>query len=118
MNYIKISEINIMNDKKREPIKLSTKIADMIAIMSEGNPGRLRILLELRDPISILGLDDMNIRGWQIWIGYKDYCGSDLEKFRECIRNRDSEMVNTINKSAIRMNLSIRAVIGGASFDR
>ena len=103
---------------EKQKIGLHTTIKETVVIMSEGNPGGLRILMELldKDPILILGLDDMNIRGWRIWCGFKDCCGSDIHKFAECIKNRDPEMVDKINQSLEMTNQSERAVIGGASF--
>lgn len=106
----------------REKIKLTDNGLNLMMKMSEGNPGGLRILGELstkeRSLIYILGLDDMNIRGWQIWCGYKDYCKCDIDKFIEAIKNRDEDMVDVINKSAIRMNVPERAIISGASYNR
>ena len=64
----------------RTPINLSDSTLDMIVAMSEGNPGALTVLmgmLESDNPAAtmmILHLDDMNIRGTQIWVGYKDHC--------------------------------------------
>ena len=37
----------------------------------------------------ILSLDDMNMRGSQIWVAYKDHCGQDIEKFIACIKERE-----------------------------
>ena len=104
-------------------IGLNTSIAETLAIMSEGNPGALRVLCEvyngkIENLFLFLTLDDMNIRGWQIWVGYKDYCNQDLEKFIQAIRDRDSKMVDKINMEAERMQSPLRAVIHGASFGR
>ena len=66
--------------------------------------------------VLILGLDDMNIRGSQIWIGYKDYCKEDIMKFIQAIKDRDPEMINKINQESLNGNHNDRAVIGGASF--
>lgn len=107
---------------KRRPIKLGTTIRETLFIMSEGNPGGLKVLVELlektNDPLLILSLDDMNIRGWQIWVGYKDYCDQDIHKFIECVKNRDPQMVDKINDEGRRTNSEELAVIGGASFKR
>lgn len=106
--------------ENRKPIGLDTTLMDTLVIMSEGNPGALRVIMDLcksvKDFFLILGLDDMNIRGWQIWVGYKDFCKSDMNKFIECIKNRDSDMVNTINREATMMKVDTRAVCSGASF--
>lgn len=106
----------------REKINLNDNIKNILIKMSEGNPGGLRVLIELLNNkmgfIYLLGLDDMNIRGWQIWVGYKDYCKSDLNKFIEAIHNRSSKMVELINQSGMRNGSPERAVIGGFSFNR
>ena len=109
---------------KREKIELTDTGMDLMVKMSEGNPGALSVLVKLMatdDPLDImlvLHLDDMNIRGAQIWIGYKDHCGEDIEKFKEAIRNRDLEMVNTINNSRGLSPGTPRAVEHGASSQR
>ena len=107
----------------REKIGLMSTGMDTMVVMSEGNPGALSVLAELMKSdelamIDILHLDDMNIRGWQIWVGYKDHCGEDLSKFRQCIKDRDEGMVETINKKAAQMEDSELAVQQGASFTR
>lgn len=75
----------------------------------------MRLLKEEHGLISVLSLDDMNIWGSQIWIGYKDYCGSDLDKFAECIKQRDQGMIDKINEFGKMGNHSEIAVEGGAS---
>jgi hypothetical protein len=59
---------------------------DTLILMAEGNPGALNVLIELEKSDNLvwaMHLDDMNIRGTQIWLGYKDYCKQDLNKFVE-----------------------------------
>jgi len=101
----------------REPIKLTDTMKETIIKMCEGNPGGLRVLMEVysKDPIHILTLDDMNIRGWQIWVGYKDYCNCDLDLFIAKLKERSVDMVNIINQEAIRAKDPVRAVTSGAS---
>ena len=88
--------------------------------MGEGNPGALRVLMELnaKEPLVFLGLDDMNIRGWQVWVGYKDYCKCDLDLFIKKIKERSLEMIDVINKEAMMMKSPLTAVPGGASFPK
>jgi hypothetical protein len=107
-----------MSKKERRPIQLTDTMIDTIDMMGEGNPGGLRVLMKLyaKDPFLILGLDDMNIRGWQIWVGYSDFCKGDIDKFIECIKNREDKMVLAINNEAIMIKSPLRAVVGGASF--
>lgn len=88
----------------REKIELNDTTSNIIIKMSEGNPGAITVLMQLLEKNAmegfrhILDLDDMNIRGTQIWIGYKDYCKNSIENFKKCVSNRDREMVNIINE--------------------
>ena len=112
----------------REAIKLSSSTTDVLVQMSEGNPGAITVLMELLkrdDPaalMTLLSLDDMNMRGPQIWVGYKDHCGEDIEKFAQCINDRDAEMVAAVNAECYQPELKYdgydeQAVTSGASFD-
>lgn len=88
----------------REKIELTDNVMDVVVKMSEGNPGGLSVLTEIlkKEPtdgfFTILTLDDMNIRGTQIWIGYKDHCNSDLDVFIKAVKDRDQAMVDKINE--------------------
>jgi len=95
-------------------------IQEAIFEMSEGNPGAVNVLCMLikDDPMGfmdILNLDDMNMRGSQIWVAYKDHCKSDIEKLRTCLRDRDVALVETVNASQGHAAGTPRAVTGGAS---
>lgn len=95
---------------------------DTLLAMAEGNPGAGTVLGEMmngEDPAGltlVLHLDDMNIRGTQIWIGYKNHCGSDLKVFLQAIKDRDPAMVATINEMAALQGTKEKAVTRGASF--
>lgn len=106
----------------RKKIDLMDNTMNLIFKMSEGNPGALTVLMEiLQRPnalIAILGLDDMNIRGWQIWVAYKNHCKNNVDLLLELIKKRDSKMVDTINRAAVKANVPTRSTIGGASFNR
>ena len=65
----------------------------------------------------LLGLDDMNIRGSQIWEAYKYLYNEDGKKFAEAIKARDEKMVQFINEEMASVG-GEKAVTGGASFDR
>lgn len=98
----------------------SDTLQDLILAVGEDNPGAITVLANLAksDPVAgftyILGLDDMNMRGGQVWIAFKDHCGSDLAKLVECIKARDQAMVDTVNR--LTGPSRERAVTGGASF--
>jgi hypothetical protein len=107
----------------REAISMNMNILDTIMKMSEGNLGAVRVLTELaKSPpngfFMILNLDDMNIWGWQIWVGFNDYCKQNLQEFIKAIKNRDPAMVNMINKEGAQMKSPHVATTGGASFKR
>ena len=90
--------------KRREKIGLQMPLMEVITIMSEGNPGALNVLCTLAKEdngvILILDLDDMGMRGSQIWIEWKDGCGQDLEKFKEFCRSRDETVVSVVNRES------------------
>lgn len=73
-------------------IKLEDNMTQVMFKMSEGNPGALRVLMEIFQKdgglLYILTLDDMEIYGSKIWVGYKDHCGMDINKYIESIRKR------------------------------
>lgn len=97
----------------------SGSLQDLVVEMSEGNPGAITVMMQLinRDQMGgfmrILDLDDMNIRGSQVWIGYKDHCGQDIEKFEAAVSARDPAMVETINRNS---GPGEQAVTSGASY--
>lgn len=110
-----MSETKVQTQRKR----ISGNPQDMIFEMSEGNPGALRVLMEMLQGdqmggfMSILGLDDMNIRGSQIWVAYKDHCKSEIATLREAINGRDPALVATVNREHPHGE---QAVTSGASY--
>lgn len=106
----------------RPKIKLGDNLFDVIDKMSEGLPGALVGITELIKEdengfMLLLGLDDMNIRGSQIWEAYKYLYHEDGKKFAQAVKSRGSEMVNFINEELATVG-GEKAVTGGASFDR
>jgi hypothetical protein len=70
-----------------ERIKLTNTMKEIIANMSEGNPGAVKVIINLMkftpkiDPQAMFGglaplmsLDTLNIYGSRIWMLYKDVC--------------------------------------------
>jgi hypothetical protein len=78
-------------DKPRiTDITMST--LDIVMALSEGNPGAVRVLMELYDAEKTMdpdsawggfgpgfGLDNLDIYGSKIWILYKDVCSQNIE---------------------------------------
>lgn len=105
----------------RKSFTVASTLDDIIVQMSEGNPGAMNVLLDMidHDPnnaiLSILSLDDMNIRGSQIWIGYKDHCGQDMDNFIKAVQERDTAMIDKINEQGALGNHKEKAIPSGAS---
>jgi hypothetical protein len=100
-----------------------TDTRELVAEMSEGNPGALSVLVRLLKerpldgPFVILHMDDMNIRGTQIWLAYKDHCGQDINALADAVTRRDPELVATVNReSGYPEYCKELATVGGASY--
>lgn len=78
--------------------------------MMESNPGAgsaLGELLKLEKGLTAMfHLDEMNIRGWKIWVAYKDHCKMDVNFFYDCIMCKDERMLARIAKEEAAMQLS------------
>jgi len=115
-------------------ITLGTQQA--IIEMAEGNPGALGAMMQCINVqgadefvlTTLLNLDDMNIRGAQIWIAYKDYCASGddsvvhsdkhVKLFIDCVKKRDLMMVLTVNQAGLKgWSSPYKAVESGASYN-
>ena len=91
----------------REEIDINGSVLDMLLLMSEGNLGAATVLSRIMNKydagaMSIFDLDDMNIRGAQIWVAFKDVCNEDLDMLCEKLKKRDPSMVEAINKEMSR----------------
>ena len=106
----------------RPKIQLEDTMFDVIYKMSEGLPGAIVGITALMNADSngfmlLLGLDDMNIRGSQIWEAYKYLYHEDGKKFAEAIINRREDIVDFVNQELASVGKE-KSVTGGASFDR
>lgn len=100
----------------REKVGLSDSPMSVLLKMAEGNPGAATVMGKLiaDDPmgfIDVLHLDDMGMRGSQIWEAFK-FCKQDIAALRKAIRGRDKAMVAHVNQHCP----DRRAVEHGASF--
>lgn len=89
----------------RPPLDLATaRIEDAIFELSEGNPGAINAMMIVYTGVSrkavpfLIGLDDMNIRGSQIWVAFKDAASGDPQKLAELVIARDKSLVATVNR--------------------
>ena len=105
----------------RGELSASLTVTDAIILMGEGIPGALNVLTEIAGTpmgvITIMILDDMNIRGGQIWAGYNDFCGRDLDKFIGRVTGRDDKLIGFLNLDMSRPEGEI-VVKSGASLKR
>ena len=78
-------------------------VLDILIKMSARYPATLRVLIEMFDKgqagaSAVYCLDDMEIRGWRIWLIFKYYCNNDLDKLIECAINKDKRMMESLNE--------------------
>jgi hypothetical protein len=108
--------MGMINMKDSERLKISGDMFETIMTMVEENHGAATVIKKMERFTKfwelLLHLDDMNIRGSQIWIAYKDYAGQDLFKFKEAVETRSQDMVNIVNKECP----DNKAVTSGGSF--
>ena len=123
----KVSSSNAVSQRPEIPILNSR--AETLVTMAEGDSQVLRVVnllaawpddadetfrLDSHHEL-LIKLDDMNIRGSQIWLGYSDVCHKNMDLFVEKIKNRDPEMVAYINKNHEAHGTQEMAVVSGAS---
>lgn len=116
------SEIMTDDPTARPKLDLNDTMIETIMKMTDGNPGAIVGLTSMLKAdktggMLLLGLDDMNIRGSQIWEAYKYLYHEDGEKFAKAVSKRDPKMVDFINQELASVG-GEKAVTGGASFDR
>jgi len=84
----------------KERISLDDTLIEVVTKMSEGNPGAMRVCMDLMaqapivDPdcfgggyVTILFLDSSGIYGSRIWMLYKDVCGESIVNTIAVIRS-------------------------------
>lgn len=95
-----------MGDQRFDYPKVRLKInRDMTkraicVLVSEGNKATYDLLLTCMsvDPNIVLTLDTMNCRGAQVWCAFSGYCGGFFPKFKECVMNRDQQLIDFVNQ--------------------
>jgi hypothetical protein len=100
----------------RQPINWDDSLREVLLKMAEDNTSALKVMTRMLNRLHYPGLsllfllDDMNIRGTQIFVGYKYHCQGDLDRFIDCIRSRDPEMVDAINREGSKGKYPHKAV--------
>lgn len=91
----------------RLQITKEMSIEQTVELMAEKNSQARSILYHLAtkaDPRLLLSLDDMNMRGVQIVYAFAGFCKANTAKFKTCVRLRNKEMVDYVNKCTELMN--------------
>jgi len=110
--------------RKHKIIKMARKkltgeesLLETTMIMAEGNSGAAQAIGELMKSeqgiIDMFHLDDMNMRGSQIWVAYKNYCDYNVKKLAKCIRARDEEMIKKVNDLCEEYGETAKTNVGG-----
>lgn len=101
-------------------LNLGMSLVEAGVVMAEGNPGALtaiRALMEYGTDATVIDLahlDDMEIYGSHIWVGYKDICKFDAELFREKIRDHSiKEELDNLPARRMQKGGGIRVYSGG-----
>jgi hypothetical protein len=101
---------------KRQPLRKTMSLEDSVALMGEGHKHALKLLrmIAATNHMLILHLDDMNLRGVQVWCAFYYFCDGIFEKFSVMVLNRDAQMVAFVNTAFPMMKAVTR---GGAPRD-
>jgi hypothetical protein len=106
----------------RKSLALESNLASMANILADGNIGAFTLLLTMaRDgdlmdtTLTFLGIDDLNMRGEQVWVAFK-HCNNDLPTFINAINKRDQVMIDAVNEQVI--SPPGERAFSGASFKR
>lgn len=98
---------------KRIPITADMDPWQTAKIMAEGNRGAGNVLDMIvdYDPFLLLDLDDMNMRGVQVWHAYLGYCQGNFPRFCFSVKSRSDQMVAWVNLAVPHIKAVVR---GGA----
>ncbi len=83
---------------RRKKIDVGGTVQNLVVTMSEGNVGAISVIRQVLESspmdgfMRLLDLDDMNMRGPQIWVGFKNHCEGGIDVFLEAVKNRDPEL--------------------------
>ena len=111
--------LNAMYD--RESLDITADIHWVVAQMSEGHPGAEMILNRLFDRGDTFlrnfcdTLNDMNVRGFQLWVIFDQCCDADDRKLINSILERDPAVVSFVNSVCEDNKMDIVAVTEGGA---
>lgn len=119
---VSISAANLSAFEGREPLRSSHSVEEVVTVLSDGTENARFVLegiLEETDDEEVtlgiwLTLDDMNMRGNQIWVAFAGFAQGDMEFFQVAILSRSQDMVDYVNARQD-PNFPYQAVTSGAS---
>ena len=88
---------------KRQPLSESMERKEFMSKFCEGNVGCVSVVVAVAEQghfqiQAIMNLVDMNIRGAQVWVAFKDVCQQDVGEFVDRVLKRDPELVRQVNE--------------------
>jgi len=111
---------------RRHKIQFDGDIQAVMREVSEGHPGTMSLLQTMFDRGDdalrelCVNLDDMNMRGKQVWVAYSQCCDNTIDLFFKMVNERDPGMIIYVNSmcasvGAKRSHLAVNS--GGAGHD-
>lgn len=87
----------------REPLTMGLSKEKTVELMSEGHIRVGRLVSELWETSrnTLFDLDDMHIRGEQIWVAWWRYCKRNMSTLINAAKLRDLKMVDLVNKHCL-----------------
>ena len=92
----------------RISITREMSVKAIATLMSEGNRNTYNLLIlsgEI-DTNILLTLDDMGMRGAQVWAAFAGFANKYFPKFKSCVMNRDPNLIDYVNKAVPQLKAS------------
>lgn len=96
-------------------IQGNATLEEVIRTVTEGNRDAVAVTTLLIGELGVVGarrmmmdMAQMNIRGARLWLGYKEHCMEDIDRFIACIRDNDPKLVERVNRPGNRRRLGFK----------
>jgi hypothetical protein len=93
-------------------IDINISVLDAIFLLSEENPGAIRVLVQMSGAGPMLNLDSQGIYGSNIWLLFKDICGECIPKTLAVLRGVQLGIVDEATVHAALDLANVRNPIG------
>lgn len=102
---------------KREPLPERFTVREAVVHLSEGNPDAINVMMAtlayMPNAHQLLRrLDEMNIRGRQVFVMFRDICGGNDDTFRTALLMRDALIVDALNARIVSAQYQHVAIAG------